>query len=167
MIKMIVCCDLDGAIGYKNELLFNIKEDMKFFKETTTGHKVVMGYNTWMSLPKKPLPNRDNYILTSRTDIEENDNTHVIRSIDDIIELGKNDDVFIIGGGKLYCDMIYKDLIDEAYVTMVGDLAPHADAYVHLFELSKNLHHRELIKVIDHVLPIHIYKFYRINKDIE
>ena len=167
MIKMIACCDLDGAIGYRNELVFNIKEDMKFFKEVTTGHKVVMGYNTWISLPKKPLPNRDNYILTSRNDIEETDNVHVIRSINDIVELGKNDDVFIIGGGKLYCDLIYANLIDEAYITLVGDIAPCADTYIHLFELSKNLHYRKLIKVIDHVLPVHIYKFYRLNEDIE
>ena len=63
MIKMIVCTDINGGIGYKNDLLFSIEEDMLFFRETTKGHKVVMGYNTWLSLPKKPLPKRENYVI--------------------------------------------------------------------------------------------------------
>ena len=60
---MIVCTDTNGGIGAKNDLLFNIKDDMKFFRETTVNKKVVMGYNTWVSLPKKPLPKRENYVL--------------------------------------------------------------------------------------------------------
>ena len=63
MIKMIVCTDINGGIGRNNDLLFHIKEDMKFFKEKTLGCKIVMGYNTWLSLPNKPLPDRENYVL--------------------------------------------------------------------------------------------------------
>ena len=51
MIKLIVCSDINGGIGRNNDLLFNIKEDMKFFREMTKGNIIVMGYNTWLSLP--------------------------------------------------------------------------------------------------------------------
>ena len=63
MIKMILCSDINGGIGKDNDLLFHIKGDMEFFKEMTINHPVIMGYNTWLSLPKKPLPKRDNYVL--------------------------------------------------------------------------------------------------------
>ena len=92
MIKMIVCVDINGGIGRENDLLFNIKEDMKFFKETTTGHKVVMGYNTWLSLPKKPLPNRENYVLYDGD--EDIEGATVLRSLEEVFELGKIFDVF-------------------------------------------------------------------------
>lgn len=161
MIKMIVCSDINGAIGYENKLLFNIKEDLQFFKKMTTGHKIVMGYNTWMSLPKKPLPNREHYILTSRNDIIESENVHVIRSIEDIVELGKYDDIFIIGGGKLYNDMIYKGLVDEVYLTLVADSAENADTYLHLFEMSRILPYREFIQPINDGSLANIYKYYK------
>lgn len=161
MIKMIVCSDINGAIGYENKLLFNIKEDLQFFKKMTTGHKIVMGYNTWMSLPKKPLPNREHYILTSRNDIIESENVHVIRSIEDIVELGKYDDIFIIGGGKLYNDMIYKGLVDEVYLTLVVDSAENADTYLHLFTMSRILPYREFIQPINDRPLANIYRYYK------
>lgn len=161
MIKMIVCSDVNGCIGYKNRLLFNIKEDLQFFKNKTMGHKIVMGYNTWMSLPNKPLPNRDHYILTSKNDIIESENVHVIRSIDDIVELGKNDDIFIIGGGSLYNEMIYKGLVDEVYLTLVATPAENVDTYLHLFIMSRMLPYREYIQSLPSEHLAHVYRYYR------
>lgn len=158
MIKLIVCTDINGGIGYENKLLFNIKEDLKFFKQMTNGHKIVMGYNTWMSLPKKPLPNRDHYILTSRNTIMESEDVHVIRSVEDIIELGKTEDIFVIGGAQLYREMIYKNLVDEVYLTLVKEAAENVDAHIDLFDINKSLHHREFIKSIDND-SAHIYKY--------
>ena len=63
MVRMILCCDYQGNIGRNNALLFKMKEDMKFFRESTTGHVIVMGYNTWLSLGEKSLPNRTNIVL--------------------------------------------------------------------------------------------------------
>ena len=69
MIAAIVAVDNDWGIGYNNQLLENIPEDLKRFKELTTGHTVVMGTNTWKSLPKKPLPNRRNIILSRKKEV--------------------------------------------------------------------------------------------------
>jgi len=65
-MKLIVACDPNGGIGYKNKLPWTkIQGDLPRFKQLTQNKIVVMGRNTWDSLPKKPLPNRINYILTS------------------------------------------------------------------------------------------------------
>jgi dihydrofolate reductase len=154
-----------GAIGCNNELLYNIKEDMKFFKDTTMHHKVVMGYNTWVSLPKKPLPNRVNYILCDGDcDIEETENIKVLSNLEQVIELGKNDDIFIIGGAQLYNSIIDSGMLDEAYVTMVIDKYYSADRFVHIFKLAEVLPKREDIRTIkfknyNNTLDAHIYKY--------
>ena len=57
------------AIGRNNELLFRFKHDMEFFKETTIGNIVLMGYNTYLSLPRKPLVGRINFVLTRKTEL--------------------------------------------------------------------------------------------------
>ena len=160
MIKMIVCSDARGGIGFNNDLIYDIKEDMKFFKETTMGYKVVMGYNTWKSLPKKPLPGRVNYILYDGEDevIEENENVHVLKNLYQVVKLGSVEDIFIIGGASVYNAMIDNDLIDEAYITIVDDIYYSSDTFINLFNISKYLKHRELIKVI---------KFERYSKEKE
>ena len=145
MIKMIVCIDSRGGIGRENDLLFNIKEDMKFFKETTTGHKVVMGYNTWLSLPRKPLPNRENYVLYDGN--EEIKGATVLRSIEDVFALGRLDDIFIIGGAMVYNSIIKSGFVDEAYITVVfkdGD----ADTFIDYKFLYRVLPKSEFIKDI-------------------
>ena len=160
MIKMILCSDVTGAIGKDNDLLFHIKEDMEFFKEMTIGHKVVMGYNTWLSLPKKPLPKRDNYVLyNGKEDVKEKGMV-VLTSIEDVKKLAETDDIIIIGGAMLYNTMLKLDLVDEVYLTLVAGYN-EADAFVDLFELGKKLKHREFIKELNYKLDTHIYKFYR------
>ena len=66
MVKMILCMDLNGGIGKNNDLLFKMKEDMTFFKTQTVGNIIIMGYNTWLSLGEKPLPNRTNIVMTDK-----------------------------------------------------------------------------------------------------
>lgn len=143
MIKMIVCTDINGGIGYKNDLLFKIDEDMKFFKETTMGHKIVMGYNTWLSLPKKPLPKRDNYVVYDGR--EKIEGATVLTCFEEIEELSKEDDIFIIGGAMLYNDLVWLDLVDEAYVTVVSAFT-QADKFLDIEELNRRLPYREYIK---------------------
>ena len=67
MISAIVAVDNDWGIGYNGDLLEKIPEDLKYFKTLTTGNIVIMGRKTWDSLPKQPLPNRLNFIITSQT----------------------------------------------------------------------------------------------------
>ena len=66
MIAAIVAVDNDWGIGYNGDLLEHIPEDLKYFKNVTNGHTIVMGYNTYMSLPVRPLPNRKNIVLTTK-----------------------------------------------------------------------------------------------------
>lgn len=164
MIKMILCSDINGGIGFHNDLLYNIKEDMRFFKETTTGHKIVMGYNTWLSLPKKPLPNRENYVLYDGP--EDIEGAEKLKSIQDVVELAKQDDVFIIGGAMVYNQFITLDLVDEVYLTYVYDKHYSANKFVYLIEMSKKLKHREFIKEIEFSdrrgpISVHVYKYYK------
>lgn len=159
MIKMIVCTDINGGIGRENDLLFNIKEDMKFFKETTTGHKIVMGYNTWLSLPKKPLPNRENYVLYDGD--EDIEGATVLRSLEEVFELGKIFDVFIIGGAMVYNSIIHSGMLDEAYITHVfanGD----ADVFIDYKALRRLLPYGEFIKdVSTEDLQVQIIKLHK------
>ena len=65
LLNIILNRTQDNIIGINNELLFHIKEDLEWFKKITTGHIVVMGYNTWKSLPIKPLKDRYNIVITN------------------------------------------------------------------------------------------------------
>jgi dihydrofolate reductase len=92
-MKLIVACDPKGGIGYNNKLPWSkIEGDLPRFKELTQGKNIVMGRNTWESLPKKPLPNRTNYVLSSKM-ID-----HAVTVFD--IESIPNDS-WIIGGAKV------------------------------------------------------------------
>lgn len=113
-ISMIVATDKNGCIGKNNTLPFNSKKDMKHFVNLTKGHDIIMGRKTWDSLPKKPLPNRKNIIIT-RTDIslfKNSDEVIYVNSIDEALSISKNP--FIIGGEQIYsqsekyADIIYK-----------------------------------------------------------
>lgn len=106
MISAIVAIDENYGIGYKNELLCNIKGDLKQFKTLTTNNIVVMGRKTWNSLPKKPLPNRINIVVTNNVDVLEIKDgvmyatLNFVRNF--ITRIESNKDIFIIGGGQIY-----------------------------------------------------------------
>lgn len=108
----------NGAIGKNNEMLWHISADFKYFKETTLGHTVIMGKNTWLSLPKKPLPKRTNIII-SRSLAVDIENVVVVSSIEKVIELcNSNDEHFVIGGGKIYEE--FMPLAKRLYITRVN-----------------------------------------------
>ena len=120
-MNLIVTVDSNWGIGKDNKLLYRIKEDMQRFKQLTVGKIVVMGKNTYLSLPDKnrPLPDRINIVLTH--DLEwSSPGVIVVHDIDSLmIELSQyeTDDVFVIGG-----ESIYKQLLpycDTSYVTKV------------------------------------------------
>lgn len=117
MIIQILALDEKNGIGKDNQLPwpFN-KEDMKFFKETTSGHDVLMGRNTWESLPKKPLPNRKNYVITSS--IEKIDgHAYVIKDLSFLKHYNQKKKMFIIGGSKLYHSTF--DITDKIMITKI------------------------------------------------
>lgn len=113
MVSMIWAESANGAIGDGVKMPWNIPEDLARFKRVTQGKRVVMGRKTYESIGR-PLPGRENIVLTSRGDI---DGVKVIRDISDI-----PDDSFIIGGGGLYRDMM--PLAKTLYITQVAGTAP-------------------------------------------
>src|SRR5512133_3586576 len=126
MISIIVAVSDDWGIGKENELLWNIPEDLKRFKRLTTGKTVIMGKKTWESLPKKPLPNRRNVVITDIPG-EQIEGAGMAYSIQDAIDkCEKGEEAFIIGGGSIYRQ--FMPLADRLYITHVHSKAP-ADIY--------------------------------------
>lgn len=126
-LTLIACLDMNNGIGDgEGNLLFNLPRDLQYFKTVTSGKIVVMGRKTWESLPKHPLPKRKNYVLT----MDETFNpigAKVLHSIDEVIELSKKHDVFVIGGGEIYHQTI--DYADKLIITHVHSI--NFDAKVH------------------------------------
>ena len=107
MISAIVAVDNNWGIGFNGDLLEHIPEDLKYFKQLTTGHNVLMGRKTWNSLPVKPLPNRGNYIISSAEPLIMDKNTIRFQMEDALNYLNYTlDDVFIIGGGTIYKELL-------------------------------------------------------------
>lgn len=121
-MNFIVAVDKNWAIGYKNELLVSIPDDMKFFRETTTGKVVIMGKNTLESFPsKKPLKNRVNIVIALEKDYKV-EGAKVVYSIEEALEEAKKyntEDVFVIGGGSIYKQML--PYCDTAYITYINN----------------------------------------------
>lgn len=118
MIKAIVCVDKNWSIGKNNDLLFHLKEDMKFFRETTLHSIVVMGENTMKSLPGgKPLKDRINIVLCPEG--KEYPGFVCFHDFDKLVKQlqALTCDIYIIGGGMLYNSML--PYYEEVYVTKV------------------------------------------------
>lgn len=133
-MKLIVAVAKNWAIGYKGDLLFDLPDDMTFFKETTIDKVVVMGRKTLLSFPNgKPLKNRVNIILTRDKNFKE-ENCIVVNSFDELFEELKKydeDNVFVVGGGKIYNDLY--PYCSEALITKVDAIA-NADTFLHNFD---------------------------------
>lgn len=117
----IVAYSQNRAIGKDNKLLWHLGDDMIHFKKTTEGHPVLMGKNTYLSIPKKyrPLKNRLNIVLSTNEQDETHDNLTWKTSIKSALDSLQNEDkVFIIGGDSIYKQTI--NIIDEIIATEVN-----------------------------------------------
>lgn len=125
----IVACGMNGEIGVDNSLLWNIPEDLRFFKESTIGHVVLMGRNTFEGLPK-PLDKRITLVV-SRSDYDDEDKQFaLVWGLDDSVSYSNilnNDKFFIVGGSQLYSSTL--NIVDELWMTQVGREYPEADAF--------------------------------------
>ena len=116
-ISIIVAIAEDDGIGYKNELLAHISSDLKRFAKITRNHTVVMGKNTWYSLPKRPLKDRLNIVITDNLS-DKFEGATTVFSIDEAINACPNDDEsFIIGGAMVYKQFFPK--ADKLYITRI------------------------------------------------
>ena len=147
MISAIVCVDQNWGIGSKGNLLANIPEDMKFFKEKTTGQTVIMGRKTYDSLPIKPLPNRENVVITRKVYKDEygrykDDDGVVYTELERVFDVFKfvkkhslNSSYFVIGGGQIYKELL--PYCDKVYVTKINHSYENVDTYFPNLEKSE------------------------------
>lgn len=129
MIIGIVAIDQNLAIGKGGTLPWHYSADMRFFKQTTIGNAVVMGHRTWEGL-KKPLPERLNIVLTTKTDLPAVDSVVRLPQLESVLTLAKTltTDLYVIGGGKVY--QTFLPYIDRWIVTEIPLSVEGADTFV-------------------------------------
>ncbi len=125
----IVAIAKNFAIGKDGKLPWHYAADLKFFKETTTNHAIVMGFNTWRSIGK-PLPKRLSVVLSRSNSIENQPNLLLLRSVEEVLALSKylTGDLFIIGGAETYKN--FADAIEKWFVTEIPVAVEDADAFM-------------------------------------
>lgn len=139
IFSLISAIGENNEIGKKNDLLWDLPRDMKHFRETTSGHPVIMGQKTFESLGitsggkqiGKPLPKRRNIIITRDPNFKA-EGVEIVYSIDEAVELCKKtstpmEEFFIIGGGEIYRQMI--DKASKLYITRVQASFPDAEIF--------------------------------------
>ena len=138
-IKIIAAIGKNNELGINNELIWNLKEDLNFFREQTMDHKIVMGYNTFLSLPKL-LPGRTHIVLTHRE--INNENVFVFSSFEQLLNYLKtlNEEIYVIGGASIY--KLFLTVADELILTEIDD-ERIADVYFPSF--NKEEYDKELI----------------------
>ena len=131
-ITIIAAIGKNLELGYNNDLIWKIPEDLKFFRDNTMGKTIVMGLNTFNSLPKI-LPNRKHIVLT-RKNIELDSSVIVIHSIEELLKYidNNNEEIMIIGGAMIYNEMI--SYADKMLLTEI-DMNANADVYFPEFSL--------------------------------
>lgn len=138
---IIAAIGKNRELGKDNDLIWHLKGDMKFFRETTTGHSIIMGRKTLESLPKL-LPNRQHIVLSS-SDNFSSEIEHY-KTLKELLESlkDKNEEIFIIGGASIYKEFI--DKVDKMYLTEIDAECKNADAYFP--EFNKEEWRREVLK---------------------
>ena len=142
-VSMIAAVGKNLELGKNNDLIWHFKEDMKFFKETTMGHTVVMGRKTFESLPKA-LPGRKNIVISSNAEYQAQGAT-VVTSVEEALQIADNEEVFVIGGGKIYAEFL--PYADKLYLTEIDAECADADTYFPQFNKSDYI--KEIINYYD------------------
>lgn len=138
MLNLIVAHDLNNAIGFNNELLCVLKDDMKHFRETTTNKVVVMGRKTWESINSKPLPNRLNIVLSNQLEIDQDNQEEIVWVESDyrtVIQQAELTDIFIIGGEQIY--NLFLPYVERLYVTRINHTFENADVHFSKLDYSE------------------------------
>ena len=126
MIAVIAAVAKNRAIGYKNKLIYWLPNDLKRFKQLTTGHTIIMGSNTFRSLPKGALPNRRNVVLSRRS--KDFPGCDVYPSLEKALKSCQPDeDIYIIGGASVYEQAV--KVADRLCLTEIDDVPQEADTF--------------------------------------
>ena len=143
-MKIIVAIAENNAIGKAGDLLCYLPNDLKHFKEITSGATVVMGKKTFFSLPRRPLPNRRNIVLTRDASFQH-EGVDIAHSIEELQTILANDEkVFIIGGGEVYKQ--FMPLAKQLYITHIHHIWDDADTFfpaidTQLWQLTEEEYH--------------------------
>lgn len=126
-VSIIVATALDSSIGRNGTMPWHISADLKRFKQLTSGHPVIMGHNTWRSLPRKPLPGRRNIVISRNKELTLQD-AEVAHSLQEaVLMCATADEMFIIGGAQIYNAAL--PLAGNIYLTAVLAHFPDADTF--------------------------------------
>ena len=140
-ISIIAAVAKNLAIGYDNQLIYHLPNDLKRFKKLTTGNTIIMGRRTYESLPKGALPNRRNIVLSSQANMLEFPGADAFKNLQEAIfdcqlrcEQGDTSasEVFIIGGASVYQEAI--DIADRLCLTFIDDTPALADTFFPCFD---------------------------------
>jgi len=137
MITAIVAHGQNYEIGRNNQLLLHLSGDLKRFKALTTGHTVVMGRKTWDSLPKKPLPNRTNLVITGANSARvEGEGAQIVLNLEEAKAWVKKNaltrGIFIIGGEQIYSHFLGD--CDKLLISRIPQVFSDADAFFPRYE---------------------------------
>ena len=133
-IHAIVAVASDWAIGRQGDLLCHMPADMRHFKEVTMGHSIVMGRKTFDSFPRRPLPGRQNIVITRDTGWDYPGVT-VAHSLEQAIASALTDVVFIIGGAQVYKEAL--PVVEVLHLTMIHARWASADAYFPALDMDQ------------------------------
>lgn len=115
MINIIVAADENNVIGKDNDLIWHLPDDLRFFKQKTNGHPIIMGRRTFESVGR-PLPNRTNIIITRSSDFKA-DGCVVVHSLDEALQVADQEEIFIVGGSDIYRQAL--PMAERVYLTRV------------------------------------------------
>ena len=161
MISIIAAVARNRAIGFKNKLIYWLPNDLKRFKALTTGHTIIMGRNTFLSLPKGALPNRRNIVLSRSAKAFEG--CDVYPSLEAALEhCAPDEDIYIIGGASVYRQAL--PLADRLCLTEIDDTPAEADTFFPPYEDDWQVENREDHPVDDrHAFPYSFVDYIRLS----
>ncbi len=134
-LTIIVAAGEDNAIGKDNDLIWHLSNDLKRFKQLTSGHHIIMGRKTFESFPK-PLPNRTHVVITRQDNYKVPEGVIVVHSLEDAIDVARKDDQpFIIGGGEIYKQAL--PVADKIELTRVHANFNNADTFFPALDLNQ------------------------------
>lgn len=133
-IHAIVAIASDGAIGRQGDLLCHLPADMRHFKQVTMGHSIIMGRKTFESFPRRPLPGRQNIVITRNAGWQYPGVT-VVHSVEEAIAAAETDTVYIIGGAQVY--ELALPLVEVLHLTVIHARWASADAFFPALDMSE------------------------------
>lgn len=173
MISIIAAVAKNRAIGFKNKLIYWLPNDLKRFKALTTGHTIIMGRNTFLSLPKGALPNRRNIVLTRkgvkgelaevREELKDNTSLDFYASLEEALaHCTPDEDIYIIGGASVYKQAL--PIADRLCLTEIDDTPAEADTFFPPYEDDWQEENREDHPVDDrHAFPYSFVDYSRLS----